>query len=142
MDQRVDIITARVDNVDNATGFYTESLGWEPIMHVEGQVAFVQVAPGTVLGLFDSDGFDADIGAPVDRSFTLAHNVDNQDDVVRVVGEMVDAGGTVLKEPQRAEFGGYHAYVSDRADIIWEIAHNPGWSVDDDGTVTLGAIDG
>lgn len=140
MDQRVDFITARVDDVDDATDFYTTSLGWDPIMHVEGHIAFMQIAPGTVLGLFDSKGFDADIGVPVDRSFMLAHNVDHQDDVALVVGEMVDAGGTVLKQPQTAEFGGYHAYVSDRAGIVWEIAHNPGWSVDDDGTVTLEAV--
>jgi len=142
MDQRLDIITARVDDVDTATGFYTTSLGWEPIMHVDGQVAFIQIAPGTVLGLFDAEGFDADIGVPVDRSFTLAHNVDCQEDVATVVGEMAEAGGTVLKEPQRAEFGGYHAYVSDRAGIVWEIAHNPGWSVDNDGTVTLEPVEG
>ncbi len=67
----------------------------------------------------------------------LAHNVDSESDVAAVVDEMVKAGGNVLKEPQRAEFGGYHAYVSDRAGIIWAIAHNPGWSVPDDGTVSI-----
>ncbi|MGI9016314.1 MAG: hypothetical protein ACR2HR_04280 [Euzebya sp.] len=54
---------------------------------------------------------------------------------------MLEAGGTVLKEPQRAEFGGYHAYVLDRAGLIWEIAHNTGWSVADDGTVTLEPVE-
>lgn len=137
----MDIITARVDDVDNAADFYTTSLGWDPIMHVDGQVAFIQIGYGTVLGLFNADGFDTDIGAPVGRSFTLAHNVASDDDVETVVALMTAAGGTVIKEPQRAEFGGYHAYVADRAGLVWEIAHNPGWSVDDDGTVTLETVE-
>lgn len=141
MDQRMDIITARVDDVDTAAAFYSASLGWDPIMHVAGEIAFIQIGHGTVLGLFDAKGFDADIGVSVDRSFVLAHNVDSDDAVVAVVEEMTAAGATLLKEPQRAEFGGYHAYVSDRAGIVWEIAHNPGWSVAADGTVTLEPVE-
>lgn len=140
MDQRVDIITARVDDVDRAADSYA-ILGWEPILHVEGQVAFFQIGQGTVLSLFDADGFDDDIGADVDRSFTLSHNVASERSVDAVVAELVDAGGKVLKEPQRAEFGGYHAYVCDQAGLVWEVAHNPGWSVDPDGTVNLEPVD-
>ncbi len=47
------------------------------------------------------------------------------------------AGATVLTPPQRAEFGGFHAHFADPNGVVWEIAHNPGWSVEDDGTVRL-----
>jgi hypothetical protein len=40
-------------------------------------------------------------------------------------------------------FGGvYHAYIRDPNGIMWEIAHNPGWLINDDGTVELGDLHG
>ena len=56
------------------------------------------------------------------------------------VASMVEAGATVIKEPQRAVWGGYHGIVLDVAGCCWEIAHNTGWSVADDGTVTIGPV--
>ncbi|MCU1405204.1 MAG: putative glyoxalase family protein, partial [Glaciihabitans sp.] len=47
------------------------------------------------------------------------------------------AGAAVLKVPQQAVFGGYHGHFVDPNGIIWEVAHNPGWSVDREGTVHL-----
>jgi uncharacterized glyoxalase superfamily protein PhnB len=56
-----------------------------------------------------------------------------------VIDAMQRAGGTVLKAPQTSAFGGiYHAHVQDPNGIIWEIAHNPSWRTDHDGTVTIG----
>ncbi len=49
----------------------------------------------------------------------------------------VEAGGTPIKTPARTSFGGYHAHIADPNGVIWEICHNPGWRVDDDGTVRL-----
>jgi len=94
-----------------------------------------------VLSLFDAAGFDADLGSPVDQSFALTMNIENEEDVDRTVEEMVVGGATILKEPQIADFGGCHAYLSDPAGVIWEIAYNPGWSVEDDGTVNLEPVD-
>jgi hypothetical protein len=73
-------------------------------------------------------------------SFALAQNVDSEAEVDTVFARAVAAGATALKEPQHASFGGYHAYVADPDGHRWEIAHNPGWSVDDDGTVRLGPV--
>jgi uncharacterized protein len=104
-------------------------------------VAFLQVAPGVALSLFNANGFDADAGEPLRYPFTLARNVAGEQDVREVVARMVQAGGTVLKEPQRAEWGGYHGFVADPAGLPWEIAHNPGWAISDDGTVRMGGAD-
>ena len=52
---------------------------------------------------------------------------------------MEAAGGTILKPAQEGAFGGvFHGHMQDPNGVIWEIAHNPGWSIDDDGTVRLG----
>lgn len=140
MEQRIDLITLRVEDLEAATRYYTEGLGWRPLLSVPGEVTFLQVAPGLALSLFVASGFDADIGGRLQASFTLAHNVGGEEEVREVVDDMVSSGGTLLKGPQRADWGGWHALVADPTGVCWEIAHNPGWSVADDGTVSIGPV--
>jgi hypothetical protein len=47
-----------------------------------------------------------------------------------------------LKEPQQADFGGFHCYFADPSGFRWEVATNPGWRVGADGRVTIGTLDG
>jgi catechol 2,3-dioxygenase-like lactoylglutathione lyase family enzyme len=69
---------------------------------------------------------------------TLSHNVNDPADVHSLVDAMVLAGGTLLKPPQPGQFGGiFHAHVRDPNGVIWEIAHNPQWGIDVEGTVSL-----
>ncbi|MDE3075610.1 MAG: VOC family protein [Chloroflexota bacterium] len=138
MQQRVTILTVRVEDLEAATGYYVDRLGWKPFLAVPGEVTFLQVARGLALSLFDAKGFDADAGQQLRFPFTLAHNVDSEDEVRGVVATMKGAGGTVIKEPQSAVWGGYHAFVTDPVGCCWEIAHNPAWSIANDGTVRLG----
>ena len=76
-------------------------------------------------------------GAP----FTLAHNVDSDQAVVEALEAAAAAGARILKQPQRAAFGGFHGYFADPDGVRWEVAHNPGWSVGPDGRVTLVPIE-
>jgi catechol 2,3-dioxygenase-like lactoylglutathione lyase family enzyme len=130
-----------VEDLDAASEYCIDRLGWQPLLAVPGEVAFLQVAPGVALSLFNANGFGADTGEPLRYPFTLARNVAGDQDVREVVARMVQACGTVLKEPQRAEWGGYHGFVADPAGLPWEIAHNPGWAISDDGTVRMGGVD-
>ena len=43
------------------------------------------------------------------------------------------AGGTIVKEPQDAFWGGYHAYFADPDGYYWEVAWGPGFKFDEDG---------
>jgi uncharacterized protein len=47
------------------------------------------------------------------------------------------AGATVGREPAPVFWGGYTAMIFDPDGHPWEIAHNPGWSLDDRGGVHL-----
>ena len=142
MDPRVHFITFATADLDAARRFYVAGLGWEPLLDVPDEIIFFQVGPGLVLGLFDLEKFDQDIEGRTSTTavagVTLSHNVDTPAAVDEVIASAVAAGATVLKAPQYASFGGYHAHFQDPNGIIWEIAHNPGWSVDDTGTVLLG----
>lgn len=142
MEQRTDFLTISTADLDAARAFYRDGLGWTPLLDVPGEIVFFQVGHGLVLGLFDAKKFADDLGvrdAPI-SGVTLSHNVDGPEAVRAAVERAVAAGGTVLKEPQEAAFGGYHAHVADPNGLVWEIAHNPAWSVEPNGTVRLGLI--
>ncbi|MFJ6280687.1 VOC family protein [Arthrobacter subterraneus] len=142
MDQQLHFITLATRDLDAARHFYQEGLGWAPKLDVPGEILFYQVAPGLLLGLFDAGKFAEDLGGttvPPVSGVTLSHNVDSRDAVRSTVVAMTGAGGTVLKEPQESRFGGiFHAHVEDPNGVVWEIAHNPAWRINDDGGVELG----
>lgn len=145
MEPRVSFITLGVDDLDASRRFYVDGLGWPPTFEVPNEVTFIQVGPGLLLALWGAAELDADSGvtvrSPLGGSIALAHNVDSDEAVVRVLAEAERAGATILKPAQRAEFGGFHGYFADPSGVRWEVAHNPGWSVGADGHVTLGPID-
>ena len=143
MEQQVHFTTLATDDLDAARRFYVDGLGWRPLLDVPGEIVFFQVAPGTVLAFFETAKFAQDLGRgparPAVSGVTLAHNVADRDVVRALVEAMVAAGGTVLTPPEEGAFGGvFHALVADPNGVVWEVAHNPGWSVDLDGTVRLG----
>ena len=49
----------------------------------------------------------------------------------------LDAGGTVPRPGSRADWGGYTGYFADPDGHLWEVAHNPFFPLDADGTVTV-----
>ncbi|MET4619889.1 catechol 2,3-dioxygenase-like lactoylglutathione lyase family enzyme [Arthrobacter sp. 2762] len=143
MDQRLHFITFATADLDRARSFYKDGLGWDPLMDVPGEIIFFQVGPGLMLGLFDAEKFDQDLNSDVPTGsvtgVTLSHNVDSAAEVSSTIDKLVAAGATVLKPAQSSAFGGiFHGHVKDPNGIIWEIAHNPGWRIDDDGTVVFG----
>lgn len=142
MDQRLHFLTLATPDLDAARAFYRDGLGWTPLFDQPGEILFFQVAPGLVLGLFDAEKFDRDLLRDQSTGgvsgVTLAHNVATREDVVSTLAAMESAGGRVVKPAQDGEFGGiFHGHVADPNGVIWEIAHNPGWSIDDAGTVRL-----
>jgi catechol 2,3-dioxygenase-like lactoylglutathione lyase family enzyme len=143
MKPELHFLTLSTRDLDAVRAFYRDGLCWEPLMDVPGEIIFFQVAPGLTLGFFDAAKFAEDQNRTDDVSgvsgVTLSHNVDSREAVDATVEKLVMAGGTVKKPPQDGAFGGiYHAHVSDPNGVIWEVAYNPGWRVDDDGTVIFG----
>lgn len=143
MDQRLHIVTLATLELDAARKFYCDGLGWTPLVDEPGEILFFQVAPGLVLGLFDAEKFDQDLLR--DRStngvsgVTLSHNVPNRDSVTTMLAALEAAGGTIVKPAQEGAFGGiFHGHIADPNGVIWEIAHNPGWRIDDAGAVHFG----
>jgi catechol 2,3-dioxygenase-like lactoylglutathione lyase family enzyme len=142
MRQDVHFVTLSTPDLDAARRFYIDGLGWEAFLDVPGEILFFPIAPGVVLGLFEARKFAEDVraAAPMAASgVTLAHNVGNETEVVELAERFVSLGGRAVVAPEPGAFGGiFHAIVADPNGVLWEIAHNPGWHVADDGTVSFG----
>ncbi|HPR78366.1 MAG TPA: VOC family protein, partial [Candidatus Limiplasma sp.] len=76
--------------------------------------------------------------APGFGGITLAYNVPSDADVRATVELARGAGAKIVKEPQPVFWGGYHAYFADPDGYYWEVAHNPGWELDENGMVRQG----
>ena len=137
MEQRVSLITLGVADVRRAREFY-EQLGWRG-QEVEETVFFQAGGMAVVLWgrdkLADDTGVD-DPGATF-SGIVLAHNVRSREEVDRIVAAAADAGGTVTRPPTETFYGGYAACFTDPDGHPWEVAHNPGFTLADDGTLTL-----
>jgi uncharacterized protein len=69
---------------------------------------------------------------------TFAHNTASPAEVDAVVERARAAGARIAREPGATFWGGYSGVFVDPDGHPWEVAHNPHWSLRDDGTVSLG----
>jgi uncharacterized protein len=144
--QRFSLVTLGVSDVEHATAFY-HRLGWrEAPSSVPGEVAFF-ATPGGVLALWETAELAKDAAlptmhanAPAFRAVSLALNLASREEVDDAIGDWVLAGGQITKAPAETEWGGYSAYVADPDGNLWELAHNPGWPLDERGLPQLPGI--
>ena len=138
MQQRVTLITLGVGDLGRARAFY-EALGWRTNAKPDDDVVFFQ-AGGLVLSLWDRGKLAEDSGVPDAEGFggvTLAHNVGSPAEVDAVIEEARGAGGTIAREPAETFWGGYSGAFVDPDGHPWEVAHNPHWTLEADGSVRL-----
>ena len=139
MRQRVTLITLGVGDLDRARRFY-EAIGWRTNAAPGDDVAFFQ-AGDMVVALWDRERLAEDScvdDAPGWGGVTLALNLASPEEVDRVTEEARAAGARIGREPAETFWGGYSAVFIDPEGHPWEIAHNPRWTVTEDGGVRLG----
>jgi catechol 2,3-dioxygenase-like lactoylglutathione lyase family enzyme len=138
MEQRISLITLGVADLRRAMDFYA-ALGWEG-RTPDGDVAFFQ-AGGLVFGLWGRDKLAADSAVEDSGGWggvTLAHNVRSPAEVDAVLDQARAAGGRVVREAADTFYGGYAGVFLDPDGHPWEVAHNPGWTLAEDGSVSIG----
>jgi len=138
MEPRISLVTLCVTDMVRARCFY-EALGWRASGPSEG-VTFFQ-AGGMILSLYGRAEQAADAHLPAEGSgfggIVLAHNVRERADVGRVLEEAKAAGATILKPPHEIFWGGYVGYFADPDGHPWEVAWNPHFPIQDDGSIRL-----
>jgi catechol 2,3-dioxygenase-like lactoylglutathione lyase family enzyme len=138
MEQRVTVITLGVSDLARARAFY-EALGWRSESPPEIEVVFFQ-AGGLVVSLWDRHKLAEDSGVELGDGYgavTLAYNVGSPAEVDAVVAEAREAGAGITREPGETFWGGYSGVFADPDGHPWEVAHNPRWTLEPDGSVRL-----
>jgi predicted lactoylglutathione lyase len=137
--QRVSLITLGVKDLGLARSFY-EALGWKTGAGAEDDVVFFQ-AGEMVFALWDRAKLAEDSRVEDGGGWggiTLALNLGSPAEVDAVIEEARKAGATIGREPAETFWGGYSGIFLDPEGHPWEVAHNPHWTITEDGGVRLG----
>jgi uncharacterized protein len=138
MEQRLSLVTLGVAELARAKRFY-EALGWVTNTDPELDVVFFQ-AGGMVVALWDRASLAEDSGVEDPGGWggvTLAHNVRSPEEVDRVIYEADAAGATIPRRGAETFWGGYSGVFVDPDGHPWEVAHNPRWTIEEDGSIRI-----
>ena len=138
MDQRLSLITLGVDDVKRARSFY-ETLGWKTAADAGDDVVFFQ-ARGMIIALWDRASLAKDSCVTDGGGWggvTLAYCVNSPAEVDTVIAEAEAAGAEIGRPGAETFWGGYSGIFIDPDGHPWEVAHNPRWTVHEDGSTTL-----
>jgi len=138
VEQRVSLITFGTRDLARARRFY-EALGWKPVPDDNDDVFFFQ-AGGMVVALWDRARLAEDSGVEDGEGWggiTIAYNCSSPQEVDEVIAQAEGAGATIARRGAETFWGGYSGVFIDPEGHPWEVAHNPGWTLEPDGSISL-----
>jgi len=138
MDQRISLITLGYRDYRRARDFYA-AVGWTDAVAPDDEVVFFQ-AGGMIFALWDRAKLAEDSGVQDAGGWggvTLAYSVGSPAEVDEVLARARAAGAAIPRAGAKTFWGGYSGIFVDPDGHPWEVAHNPDWTLEDDGSVTL-----
>ncbi len=138
MEQRLSLITLGVGDLARAREFY-EGLGWKTGAVPADDVVFFQTGC-MIVALWGRDKLAEDSTVTDNGGWggvTLAYNTRSPDEVDDVLAEAEKAGATIGRWGAETFWGGYSGVFIDPDGHPWEVAHNPRWTIREDGSVEL-----
>ena len=138
MEQRLSLVTLGVRDLPRAKRFY-EALGWASGAAPADDVVFFQ-AGCMIVALWGRDRLAEDTVVEDSGGWggiTLAYNARSPAEVDAVLAEAEATGATIPRAGAETFWGGYSGVFVDPEGHAWEIAHNPHWTLGEDGAVSL-----
>ena len=137
---RLTLVTLGVNDLARSTAFY-EALGFHRKAKKSEGVSFFE-AGGVILSLWSPEEIAKDAGIaparPSDfRGTSLAWNVASPAEVDAAMARAKAAGATITRAAETVFWGGYTGVFADPDGHLWEVAHNPGFPLSDDGRLML-----
>ncbi len=124
--QRVSLVTIGAVDLPKLRAFY-QGLGWKEPEISSDQYAVFKTA-GVLLSLFPLGELEKDAGVNIHKdvnsfnAITLAINVNTREEVDTVIEHVRRNGGTIVREPSDAFWGGRTSYFADVENNLWEVA--------------------
>jgi len=138
MEQRLSLVTLGVRDLARAREFY-KALGWKSGAAPADDVVFFQ-AGCMIVALWGRDQLEEDTAVEDTGGWagvTLAYNARSPEEVDPVLAEAERAGAHIPRQGAETFWGGYSGVFVDPEGHPWEVAHNPNWTIADDGSVRL-----
>ena len=138
MEQRLSLVTLGVADLARARSFY-EALGWATQAEPDDDVVFFQTG-GMIVALWGRGQLAEDSGVEDPGGWggvTLALNVRSPAEVDAVIDEARAAGARIGRAGATTFWGGYSGVFVDPDGHPWEVAHNPHWTIAEDGSTRL-----
>ncbi|MFC4558211.1 VOC family protein [Virgibacillus kekensis] len=133
---RVNLITLGVKNIRQSLEFYRDGLGFQTSVDEEDPgIVFFQ-NNGTKLALYPLEELAKDIdpdNPPAGNGFpgiTFAYNAKSAEEVDATIAQAEQAGGKIIKSPEKVFWGGYSGYFADPDGYVWEVAYADSWEFD------------
>jgi uncharacterized protein len=128
MSLQVSAIMLGVKDVDRAKRFYAEGLGCQIDQDFPGFVRCSLGEGSSMLALYEWEAAAQDAGVSAEgsgfRGVSFHFITDSSAAVDEVMQAAEAAGGTVVKAPAAAKWGGYFGYFSDPDGYLWKVAAN------------------
>ena len=147
MKPKIGIITLGVSDLKRSLKFYRDGLGFPTHEYKDDAGIVFFKLEGTWLALYPLADLEKDLGEDVKKAglqanqdsnlplvkgaggilggVTLAHNEKTKEEVDATVQLAVQAGATLVKQPEDVFWGGYSGYFADPDGHLWEVAYNP-----------------
>jgi uncharacterized protein len=138
MEQRVSLVTLGVRDLARARRFY-EAVGWRTNAGPDDDVVFFQ-AGCMILALWGREQLAEDSAVEDAGGWggvALAQNVRSPAEVDALLAEAEAAGATIRRPGAATFWGGYSGAFADPEGHVWEVAHNPHWTLAEDGSIRL-----
>lgn len=140
MKQRINILTLGVNDLKKSLAFFRDGLGWKTqgIIGTEfenGETVVFELNNGMLLSLYERRNlaWDSSIAQQPESAteFSIGYLVNNDKEVDIIMEQAEKAGAKIIKPAQNTFWGGYGGYFQDIDGHLWEIIHNPAFTMEE-----------
>ena len=123
---KVSTIMLGVRDLAVAKRFYTEGMDAEVAQDFPNFVRLSLGEGSSSLALYGWDAAAEDAGVPSEgsgfRGVSFHFATDTREEVDSVIAKAEAAGGSVVRKPEDAQWGGYFGYFADPDGYLWKVA--------------------
>jgi uncharacterized protein len=140
MKQTINILTLGVNDLEKSLKFYQEGFGWQTkgIAGTEfenGAIVVFNLDNGIMVSLYERKNLAWDSGLKQQpesaTEFSIGHFANTDKEVDMIMQQAEKAGAKIIKPAQETFWGGYAGYFKDIDGHLWEIGHNPAFTVEE-----------